>query len=125
MRLPLLRLATDNRQPDHIAEVIETSTTQFLAQCLEPEELNFPVMPPFGSWVKSLDEESGNKIFAVVVFGIGNSTSQFESAAAVGEWGSFFALDHRRFYHATWHLFVLAGTVLHFLAIAIYVLPAG
>lgn len=34
---PLLRFTTDNRQPGHIAEVIETSTTQFLAQCLEPE----------------------------------------------------------------------------------------
>ena len=53
MRLPLLLSIMDNRQPDHIAELIETSTTQFLAQCLEPEELNFPVMPAFGSWVKS------------------------------------------------------------------------
>ncbi|MBF2056923.1 MAG: hypothetical protein IGQ45_06810 [Cyanobacterium sp. T60_A2020_053] len=51
---------------NHIGEVIETATTEFLAQCLEPEELSFPVMPPFGSWVKSIDEESGNKIFAIV-----------------------------------------------------------
>ncbi|HIK36554.1 MAG: hypothetical protein NZ901_11475 [Geminocystis sp.] len=56
----------NNQNGTHIGEVIETSTTQFVAQCLEPEDLNFPSMPPFGSWVKSFDEESGNKIFAVV-----------------------------------------------------------
>ncbi|MGK7930341.1 MAG: HAS-barrel domain-containing protein [Microcystaceae cyanobacterium] len=66
MRLPLPQFSLDNRHPDHIGEVIETATTGFLAQCLEPEELSFPSMPPFGSWVKSLDEESGNKILAVV-----------------------------------------------------------
>ena len=66
MRIPLSKLNEDSDNLDHIAEVIETSTTEFLAQCLEPEELNFPAMPPFGSWVKSIDEESGNKIFAVV-----------------------------------------------------------
>jgi HAS barrel domain len=66
MRLPLPKLNNNDRQFDHIGEVIETSTIEFLAQCLEPEELNFPVMPPFGSWVKSFDEESGNKIFSLV-----------------------------------------------------------
>jgi len=68
MRPPLPQLATDNRHPDHIAEVIETTTTEFLAQCLEPEELNFPFMPAFGSWVKAYDEETGNKIFGIVTF---------------------------------------------------------
>lgn len=33
----------------------------------------------------------------------------------------FFALDHRRFFHATWHLFVLAGSVAHYFAIYFYV----
>jgi hypothetical protein len=66
--MPILptQLDNDRRNIAHIGEVIETSTTEFLAQCLEPEELSFPVMPPFGSWVKSIDEESGNKIFAIV-----------------------------------------------------------
>lgn len=36
----------------------------------------------------------------------------------------FFALDHRSYYHAAWHLCVLGGSALHFLAIALYVLPA-
>ncbi|MEC4986079.1 MAG: hypothetical protein SAJ37_16685 [Oscillatoria sp. PMC 1068.18] len=66
MRLPLPQFATESRHPNHFAEVIETATTEFLAQCLEPEDLSFPKMPPFASWVKSVDEESGNKIFAVV-----------------------------------------------------------
>ena len=66
MRLPLPKLNNEDRDSDHIGEVIETTTTEFLAQCLEPEELNFPAMPPFGSWVKSFDEESGNKIFSLV-----------------------------------------------------------
>lgn len=65
MRLPLPQFTT-NRHPQHFAEVIQTSTTEFLAQCLEPEDLAFPEMPPFGSWVRSLDEETGNLIYAVV-----------------------------------------------------------
>ncbi|HLO87013.1 MAG TPA: HAS-barrel domain-containing protein [Nostocaceae cyanobacterium] len=66
MRLPLPQFETGDRHPHHIAEVIETATTEFLAQCLEPEDLSFPSMPPFGSWVQSVDEESGNQIYAVV-----------------------------------------------------------
>ena len=66
MRLPIPQFETGDRPPNHIAEVIETATTEFLAQCLDPEDLSFPVMPPFGSWVKSLDEESGNQVYAVV-----------------------------------------------------------
>jgi HAS barrel domain len=84
MRLPLLRFATDNRKPGHIAEVIETSTTQFLAQCLEPEELNFPVMPAFGSWVKSLDEESGNKILGIVTYATTSPVDSVHRARALG-----------------------------------------
>ncbi len=66
MRLPLPQFTLTSRHPQHFAEVIETSTAEFLAQCLEPEDLIFPEMPPFGSWVRSLDEESGNLIYAVV-----------------------------------------------------------
>ncbi|EAZ92745.1 HAS-barrel domain-containing protein [Crocosphaera chwakensis] len=84
MRLPLPQFTTDNHHPDHIAEVIETSTTQFLAQCLEPEDLSFPVMPPFGSWVKSLDEESGNKILAVVTYATTTPIDSVHRARALG-----------------------------------------
>ncbi|MEM8778636.1 MAG: HAS-barrel domain-containing protein [Cyanobacteria bacterium P01_G01_bin.49] len=84
MRLPLPQFTTDNRHHDHIAEVIETSTTQFLAQCLEPEELSFPVMPPFGSLVKSLDEESGNKILGMVTYATTTPIDSVHRARALG-----------------------------------------
>jgi hemolysin III len=35
----------------------------------------------------------------------------------------FFALDRLRYFHATWHLFVLAGSIAHYFAILLYVLP--
>ncbi|NWF58160.1 MAG: hypothetical protein HXY43_02265 [Fischerella sp.] len=66
MRLPLPQFNRGDRHPNHFAEVVETTTCEFLAQCLEPEDLSFPPMPPFGSWVCSVDEESGNQVYAVV-----------------------------------------------------------
>ena len=42
MRLPLPQFAASQRHPNHFAEVIETATTEFLAQCLEPDTLSFP-----------------------------------------------------------------------------------
>jgi hypothetical protein len=54
--------------PDRFAEVIETSTTEYLAQCLEPESLDFAVMPPFGSWVKSFDETTNPVLIYGVVY---------------------------------------------------------
>jgi hemolysin III len=35
----------------------------------------------------------------------------------------FFALDRVRYFHAVWHLFVLAGSVAHYFAILFYVVP--
>ncbi|WP_250125223.1 HAS-barrel domain-containing protein [Chroococcidiopsis sp. CCMEE 29] len=84
MRLPLPQFATGDRHPSHIAEVIETATTEFLAQCLEPEDLSFPVMPPFGSWVKSLDEESGNQVYAVVYYATTMPIDSIHRARALG-----------------------------------------
>ncbi len=84
MRLPLPQFAVDNRHFNHIAEVIETATTEFLAQCLEPEDLSFPVMPPFGSWVKSMDEESGNQVLAVVYHATTSPIDSIHRARALG-----------------------------------------
>ena len=84
MRLPLPQFASDHRHPAHIGEVIETATTEFLAQCLEPEDLTFPVMPPFGSWVKSVDEESGNKILGVVTYVTTSPIDSVHRARALG-----------------------------------------
>jgi hypothetical protein len=84
MRLPLPQFSAQDRHPRHIAEVIETATTEFLAQCLESEDLSFPLMPPFGSWVKSLDEESGNQVYAVVYHATTAPIDSVHRARALG-----------------------------------------
>jgi hypothetical protein len=84
MRLPLPQFATGDRHPHHIAEVIETATTEFLSQCLDPEDLSFPVMPPFGSWVKSMDEESGNQIYGIVYYATTMPIDSIHRARALG-----------------------------------------
>ncbi len=38
---------------------------------------------------------------------------------------AFFVWDHLPFNHAIWHLFVLAGSACHFLAVLLYVVPVG
>ncbi|BBO70392.1 hemolysin III [Desulfosarcina alkanivorans] len=38
---------------------------------------------------------------------------------------SFYGLRKLRFHHAIWHLFVLAGSALHFFAILFYVIPVA
>ena len=84
MRLPLPQFTIDDRQDNHIGEVIETATTHYTAQCLEPEDLKFPSMPPFGSWIKSFDEESGNKIYSVVTYVTTTPIDSVHRARALG-----------------------------------------
>ncbi|MBD0267839.1 HAS-barrel domain-containing protein [Pseudanabaena sp. FACHB-2040] len=84
MRLPLPQFSAHAKQPNHIAEVVETATTEFLAQCLEPDTLSFPVMPPFGSWVKSWDDESGNQIYGVVYHATTSPIDSVHRARALG-----------------------------------------
>ncbi|WP_271254918.1 hypothetical protein [Pseudanabaena sp. Chao 1811] len=67
MLLPLPQSSRD-RHPKYLAEVVATSTTEFLAQCLEPDNLDFPVMPAFGSWVKSQQEENSDIVAYGVVY---------------------------------------------------------
>jgi hemolysin III len=35
----------------------------------------------------------------------------------------FFNRDHRQYFHAVWHVFVLAGSGLHFAAVAVFLVP--
>jgi hypothetical protein len=84
MRLPLPQFAPRAQQPNHIAEVIETATTEFLAQCLEPETLDFAQMPAFGSWVKANDEDSGNCVFGVVYHATTSPLDSVHRATALG-----------------------------------------
>jgi hypothetical protein len=84
MRLPLPQFANRDRHPNHIAEVIETSTCEFLAQCLEPDDLSFPPMPPFGSWVCSVDEETGNQVYGLVYYATTMPIDSVHRARALG-----------------------------------------
>ena len=84
MRLPFPQFSAANRDQNHFAEVVETATAEFLAQCLDPEDLTFPVMPPFGSWVKSMDEESGNQVYAVVYYATTSPIDSVHRARALG-----------------------------------------
>ncbi|SKB13074.1 HerA-ATP synthase, barrel domain-containing protein [Planktothrix sp. PCC 11201] len=84
MRLPFPTFSTAARSQQHIGEVIETATTEYLAQCLEPEDLSFPVMPAFGSWVKSRDEESGNQVYGVVYHATTSPIDSVHRARALG-----------------------------------------
>ncbi len=84
MRLPLPQFATGDRHPNHIAEVIETTSTEFVSQCLEPEDLSFPPMPAFGSWVCAADEESGNQIYAVLYHATTMPIDSVHRAVALG-----------------------------------------
>ena len=36
---------------------------------------------------------------------------------------AFYASSHRRYSHAIWHLCVLVGSLLHYLAVMFYVIP--
>ncbi|MEM7771213.1 MAG: hypothetical protein AAF327_11980 [Cyanobacteria bacterium P01_A01_bin.37] len=84
MRLPLPLFNAHNRSSGHIAEVVETSTSEFLAQCLEPEDLSYATMPPFGSWVTAVDEETDNQIYAVVYHSTTAPIDSIHRARALG-----------------------------------------
>ena len=84
MRLPLPLFNHQTRAKNHIAEVVETSTSEFLAQCFEPGDLSYATMPPFGSWVRSMDEETGNQIYAVVYHSTTAPVDSVHRARALG-----------------------------------------
>lgn len=80
----LPQFTEDQRHPDHIAEVIETTSVEFLAQCLESDNLSFPIMPAFGSWVKSFDVETNNKIYGIVCYVTTTPIDSVHRARALG-----------------------------------------
>lgn len=85
MRLPLSSAMTSSaRPPEHIGEVIEASTTGFLGQCFQPEDLTFPAVPALGSWVRSQDEETGNVIYGVVAHATISPVDSIHRARALG-----------------------------------------
>ncbi|MEN9233342.1 MAG: HAS-barrel domain-containing protein [Gloeomargarita sp. DG02_1_bins_92] len=84
MRLSPPQVSRLDRHPQHLAEVVETSTSEFCAQCLEPPVLDFPVMPPFGCWVRSEDSETGNQIYGIVYHVSSSPIDQVHRTRALG-----------------------------------------
>ncbi|AFY62209.1 hypothetical protein [Synechococcus sp. PCC 6312] len=66
------------------AEVIATSTAEFTAQCLESPNLDFPVLPALGSWVKTIDELSGQAVYAIVCYAAAAPMDSIHRAQALG-----------------------------------------
>ncbi|HIK45316.1 MAG TPA: hypothetical protein IGR64_10575 [Leptolyngbyaceae cyanobacterium M65_K2018_010] len=84
MHIPVSQPPAPVRAANHMAEVIETSTTEFLAQCLDPDGLSFPTMPAFGSWVTAQDEETDNQIYGVVYHATTSPIDSVHRARALG-----------------------------------------
>ncbi|MEI6429985.1 MAG: hypothetical protein WCO45_16620 [Pseudanabaena sp. ELA607] len=78
-------LGSQQRSGLHIAEIIATATTECLAQCPVPADLDFPAMPPFGSWVKAPQDEAGSKmVYGVVYHGMTGSIDSAHRPTALG-----------------------------------------
>lgn len=67
MRIPLPQFPFEERSPSHIAEVINSNSTEFTADCIPPEELGYAPVPPIGGWVMTM-LDSNIKIVGVVVW---------------------------------------------------------
>lgn len=67
-----------------IAEVVETASTEYIAQCLESEDLSFPVMPAFGSWVKAIADLSNYVTYGVVYHASTMPIDSIHRAVALG-----------------------------------------
>jgi hypothetical protein len=83
MRLPVPSLSQRNFAADHIAEVIATSSTEYTAECLPPQHLHFPTVPPLGSWVKAAVPEEYS-IIGVVCFASTTPIDTVHRAIALG-----------------------------------------
>jgi hypothetical protein len=69
----------------HIAEVVSTSTTEFVAECLPPNDLNFPQVPALGSWVKTTSfQDEQLTVFGVVCFAQTMAVDNIHRAIALG-----------------------------------------
>ncbi|WP_287127664.1 HAS-barrel domain-containing protein [Candidatus Cyanaurora vandensis] len=66
------------------SEVIEAATTEFLAQCLDSERLEFTRPPAFGSLVKAVDEERGLETYGVVYYATTAPVDSVHRARALG-----------------------------------------
>ena len=75
----------------------------------------------------SLDSDAGERVLVPLLRALGTAGFVCLLAGGLLYTGGivFFALDQRvRHFHGVWHLFVLAGSALHYAAVWWYVLPA-
>lgn len=85
MRLPFPIAVQRSFADSHIAEVVATTTTEFTAECLPPTDLNFPSVPPLGSWVKSQSFVPPNyTVYGVVAFASTTAIDTVHRAVALG-----------------------------------------
>ncbi len=68
----------------HIAEVVETSSTEYIAQCIEPKDLSFPIAPAFGSWVKAISDLDNVITYGVVYHATTMPIDSVHRAVALG-----------------------------------------
>jgi HAS barrel domain len=68
----------------HIAEVVETSSTEYIAQCIEPKDLSFPIVPAFGSWVKAIADLDRVITYGVVYHATTMPIDSVHRAVALG-----------------------------------------
>jgi hypothetical protein len=85
MRLPFPALARRSFADDHIAEVVAVSSTEYSAECLPPQDLQFPSVPPLGTWVKSASAGAEPyTVFGVVCFASTTPIDTVHRAIALG-----------------------------------------
>ncbi|MFN3927702.1 MAG: hypothetical protein ACK4QL_10390 [Pseudanabaenaceae cyanobacterium] len=71
--------------PEHIAEVVSTSTTEYVAECLPPKDLCFPQVPALGSWVKTISfSDDQTTVYGVVAFSTTTAIDNVHRAMALG-----------------------------------------
>jgi len=79
-----MAISSSTLESTHIAEVVETSSTEYVAQCIEPKDLSFPIMPAFGSWVKAIADIDNVITFGVVYHATTMPIDSVHRAVALG-----------------------------------------
>jgi hypothetical protein len=79
-----MSISSSKLESIHIAEVVETATTEYTAQCIEPKDLSFPIMPAFGSWVKAIADIDNIVTYGVVYHATTMPIDSIHRAVALG-----------------------------------------
>ena len=79
MRVPHPQFTPSQKDASHIAEVIDSNSVEFLAECLVPDELDYPSMPSLGSWVIVADQSPNSSIQKIVAIVCWSQTGTIDS----------------------------------------------